>query len=205
MWGRSVPARRADVPALGDVDLHEGAMLAAQAAEGVERLDHARALRPAAAGAAGQGDHRHRALRPMRPCPDRARRAGALWARRSPVQAEIVDLAGRHILDGAADGQPVLGQADTPAAQVGLDLRMLRAVEAVLIEQRGQALPLSLRWTSASGSSRSKSASTIPARRGLVRRRGPEAGKLGAAEGRKAMLLMAQQDRARSGRSSRGA
>ena len=44
--------------ALGQMDLEEAAALAAQPAERIERLDHARALGPAAADAAGQRDDR---------------------------------------------------------------------------------------------------------------------------------------------------
>src|ERR1051325_3653984 len=44
-------------PALGKVRLHESAMLPREVAERMQRLDDARALRPAAAGAGGEGDH----------------------------------------------------------------------------------------------------------------------------------------------------
>jgi hypothetical protein len=43
-----------------------------------------------------------------------------------------------HVLDFAAHRQPVLGQADSPAPQIGLNRFVLNAVKAVLIEQRGQ-------------------------------------------------------------------
>ena len=55
------PDQAADAAALGEVHLEEAAMLPAQPAERVQRLHHARALRPAAADPAGQGDDRHRA------------------------------------------------------------------------------------------------------------------------------------------------
>src|ERR1035438_267862 len=53
-----------DTAALGQVRLHEGAVAAAQLAERVQGLDHARALRPAAAGAGGQGNYRQHAILP---------------------------------------------------------------------------------------------------------------------------------------------
>ena len=55
--GSGVPASATDAPALGEVDFDEGAMAAAESAEGMQRLDDARALRPTAADAAGQRHH----------------------------------------------------------------------------------------------------------------------------------------------------
>ena len=40
-----------------------------------------------------------------------------------------------HVFDAAADRQTVLCQTDAAAPQVGLDLLMLHAVEAVPVEQ----------------------------------------------------------------------
>ena len=52
----------------------------------------------------------------------------------------IDHVAGLHVFDAAAGRQAVLRQADAAAAQIGADLLVLRAVEAVPFEQRGQAL-----------------------------------------------------------------
>ena len=43
-----------------------------------------------------------------------------------------------HVLNLRADRQAVLGQADAAAFEIGADLLVLRAVEAVAFEQRGQ-------------------------------------------------------------------
>ncbi len=44
------------------------------------------------------------------------------------------------VFDAAAGGQPVLRQTDAAVAQVGADLLVLDAIEAVVLEQLGQAL-----------------------------------------------------------------
>ena len=55
--GQRRAAEAAEAAALGQMDFEESAMPAAQLAEGVERLDDARAFGPAAADSAGEGDH----------------------------------------------------------------------------------------------------------------------------------------------------
>jgi hypothetical protein len=53
-WGAGGLAR---ATAFGEVDFEEGTVLSGEAAERIERLDHARALRPARCGTGREGDH----------------------------------------------------------------------------------------------------------------------------------------------------
>jgi len=115
---------------LGQMRLDERAVLAVQLAEGVQGLDHAGALRPAAPDAAGQSHDGHFAA-----------------AQRLPASRECVGIrldgrvdriAGPHVRDPRRHRQPVLRQADAPCAQVMPDLFVLRTVEAVASQQRVQ-------------------------------------------------------------------
>ena len=132
--GEDVRQRRAglarNAPALGQVRFDEGAVAPAQFAERMQRLDHARALGPAAAGAGGQGDHRHLAV--PQGLQAELLRARAQALRRSVASTTSLVL---HVLDDRAGGQPVLGQADAAVFEVGADLLVLDAVKAVLLEQ----------------------------------------------------------------------
>ena len=55
--GQRETSLASDAAALGEVRLDEGAVLSAKFAERMERFDHARALRPAAARARREGDN----------------------------------------------------------------------------------------------------------------------------------------------------
>ena len=118
-------ALAAHAQALGQMRFDEVAMPSAQLAEGIERLDHAGALRPATAHAAGQGDHGDTPF------------GQRLHAQRAMPRIEFI---GRGIFDVARDRQTILRQTNAAGAQVGLDLLVLHAVEAVGFEQCFQAL-----------------------------------------------------------------
>ena len=62
MCGIGVPASRPCLAAFGQMQFDEIAMFAAQLDKGIDRFDHACALGPAAAGAAGQRDDGHSPL-----------------------------------------------------------------------------------------------------------------------------------------------
>ncbi len=127
-----------DAAGLGEVGLDEGAVAAGEPAERVQGLDHAGALRPAAPGAGGQRHHGD--LAPSQ--------RGEPSLAEPAVPGERV--RGHHVLrpdvlDHRARRQAVLGQADAAVAQVGADLLVLGAVEAVLLQELGEgALALGL-------------------------------------------------------------
>ena len=94
--------------------------LPAKRAKGVEGLDDAGAGGPAAADAAGQGEHGH------------ATAADGVRAARAVGAGFILDhVAGADFLDLGVDGQPVARQADAARAQVVAQPLVLHSVEAV--------------------------------------------------------------------------
>ena len=118
--------------ALGKMHFDEAAVPAAQLRERVERLHHAGPLGPAASHAARQRDHGHGAGRQR----VHARLAVMLGQRARGIQ-EIVRAG---VFDAAARRKAVLRQADAAAAQVGLDLLVLHAVEPVSFQKALEAL-----------------------------------------------------------------
>ena len=119
-------ALAAHAQALGQVHFDEVAMPAAELAERIERLDHARALGPAAAHAAGQRDHGDTPF------------GQRLHAQRSRCRGSSSSGTASSIW--LRDRQAILRQADAAGAQIGLDLLVLHAVEPVGFEQCFQAL-----------------------------------------------------------------
>src|SRR5690348_7946542 len=100
--------------------LDKAPMPSAELAERIQRLDDTRALRPAASHTAGERNHRHAAL---------GERLHAGFA--MPAVADV----GLGVLDLTGDGQSILRQPDAPRTKVALDLLVLRAVEAIAVEQ----------------------------------------------------------------------
>ena len=183
--------QRAGAAALGQVHLDEVAVLAAHAGKGIERLDHAGALGPATAGAARQRHHRHRAIR-QRVHAERAQLLRLALGKPRYVH----DIARRHILDRGAHRQPVLRQADAPAAQVGADLLVLHAVEAVGVEQRRERLLAAILAVALRQQAVEERLHHAGQRR--LRACGCAKGiQLGAAEGGECALFVAQQARHR--------
>ena len=121
----------AGAQALGEVDLDEAAVAAAELAERVEGLDHARALGPAAAHAAGERNHGDAAG-----C-ERflAGAAAGLGDLRGLGQ-----VAGADVFDDGVHRQAVLRQANAAGAHVGLDLSVLHGVETVLLQHGLQGM-----------------------------------------------------------------
>src|SRR5674476_1080410 len=114
----------AHAQALGQMHFDEVAMPPAELAERIERLDRTRALGPAAAHAAGQGDHGDTSF---------GQRLHAALAMPG------VEFVRSGIFDAAADRQAILRQANAAGTQIGLDPLMLHAVEPVGFEQCFQA------------------------------------------------------------------
>ena len=154
----------ADAAALGEVRFNEGPVRAVEFAERMQRLHHARALRPAAAHAGGERDHGEFAAREG----GEAGFAKFLRQRRGGVQ----DIRVVHVLDIGAGGQAVLREADAAVFQIVANLLVLHAVEAVLFEQFGEALLLAaFAFSSAAADGRTAFASCrqIPDARGRRR------------------------------------
>ena len=126
------PLARPDAQALGQVHFDEAAVPAAQLRERVERLHHAGPLGPAASHAARQGDHGHGAGR------QRVHARLAITLRQPVSGVQQVVRAG--IFDAATRRKAVLRQADAAAAQIGLNLLVLHAVESVSFQKALEAL-----------------------------------------------------------------
>jgi hypothetical protein len=120
-------ANPADAPALGQMHFQKCAMASAEFAERMQRLDRARALRPAAARARRQRDHGHFTRR------QRGHARFQIFLRQLARGVEHVAFG--HVLNLRADWQTVLRQADAARFQIRADLLVLRAVEAVAFEQ----------------------------------------------------------------------
>jgi hypothetical protein len=116
-------------PAFGQVDLDEIAVLSAEAAEGMQGLDHAGPLRPAASRPGGQGQHGHRAGGQ-----GRLAQPAALAVDRAAGRA-VEELVAGDVLDRAGGGQAVLRQPDAAGAKVGADLLVQLRIEAVFLQE----------------------------------------------------------------------
>ncbi len=121
----------AGAAALGQVDFDEAAVAAAHLGERVQGLDDAGTTSPAAARSSGERDDRDLS------------RSQSLEAERAAAIGKagygIADIAGRGVLDRCTGCQAILRETDAAGAQVGLDLLVLSAVEAVAVEQFVQA------------------------------------------------------------------
>src|SRR5579872_3157409 len=109
------------------MDLHEGAMPAAEPREGVKRFYNAGALCPAAADAGRQTHYGD------------AAGGDCLRAQRDALLRHAADrvehVARLRVANVAADRKAVLGQADAPMPQVLPDPLVLHGIEAVLPQQ----------------------------------------------------------------------
>ena len=132
--GMSAPKARAVRARLGQMHLDEVAVAAAEAGERMQALDHAGALGPAAAHAGGVGHHGHL------PGAQRGLAVPAAVRRRPPAASNSASAGTSSIF--VLGRQPVHGETDAPAAQVGADLLVLRAVEAVFGQQLVEAAGL---------------------------------------------------------------
>ena len=130
MCGTAQPHRIGRAAALGQVDLQEAAVAPGETAEGMQGLDHAGPLRPAAARPGRQGDDGHLARGQRRRTAARQCVIGAAGA----VAASITSSAA-HVFDHGAGRQAVLGQPDAAGPQVGADLLVQLGIETVLLEQ----------------------------------------------------------------------
>ena len=110
------PGLRGDPAALGQMDLEEVAILAVEAAEGVQGLDHAGPLAPTASAPRRQGQHGHFAPRKGRPT-----KAAATVIGQARLGA-VNDVPVRDVFDDRIGRQPVLGQADASRPQIEQDL-----------------------------------------------------------------------------------
>ena len=127
--GTAVP-KAADAAALGQVDFEEVAMPAAESAEGVQCLDHAGALGPAAAVPAGQRQHGHS------PAARAALAAGGGSRHRARLVRRAIDhVARRRRLRSRCWPAAGSGPGRSGRAQVGADPLVLFGVEAVFFEQ----------------------------------------------------------------------
>ena len=106
-------AERADAPALREMHLEKVRCRPPSLAERMQRLDHARALRPAAADAGGERDDRDFA------CAQRFESAARGSCPGKPLGGVEIDVSGAHVLDDGARRQAVLRQADAPVPQIG--------------------------------------------------------------------------------------
>jgi hypothetical protein len=121
-----------DAAAFGQVRLDEGPVGAGKFTEWMQRLDHAGALGPAAAGTGSQGDHGKFST-------GQSRQAGGaqFWCRRP---ASVQNIGWLDVLDLGAGRETVLGEADAAVFQILAHLLVLPAVETVLLQQLRQAL-----------------------------------------------------------------
>ena len=174
----------AGAQALGQVDFHKAAMAAAQPAERVERLHHARALGPAAADAAGQRYHRH----------------APLASASSPVAAIVLRDTRRSVRQVAGldvfecRSRPANGSAPGRCGRHADRLESARAatrVETVSLEQRAPGCRASAVFASRGRAAAGGRTAAAPCRAnsGSVAAGGGEAVQLGAARGRKQARL----------------
>ena len=131
--GQRCARQPARAPALGQMNLNKVPMTPPQPRKWVERFDHTRPLRPAAASPPSQRDHRH-SPRPQRRQPSLPQR------RRLCQMPALRHITSRHILDHRTHRQPVLRQPNAPAAQVGTNLLVLHPVKPILVQQGSQVL-----------------------------------------------------------------
>jgi len=126
------PAGAARPQAFGQMHFDEAAVPAAQLRERVERLHYPRPLRPTASDAARQRDHGHgTGCQRVHAC---------LAIVRGKGTCGIQEVVRGGVFDAAARWKAVLRQPDAAAAQIGLDLLVLRAVEPVRFQKPFEAL-----------------------------------------------------------------
>ena len=108
--------------AFGEMNFEKRTMLSGEFAERIQRLDHARAMRPAASRAARQRHDRHASA-----C--QRIQADLAVCFRQPLRG-VVNIVSGDIFDMRADRQPVLRKADAAIAQIAPNLFMLDAIKA---------------------------------------------------------------------------
>ena len=116
--------------AFGQMRLEERPVPAGQPGERMQRLDHAGALRPAAAHAGGQRHHGRLAA------PQRLEAGLGVFA--GDAAPGVGHVPGQHVLDHARRRQAVLRQADQAPAQVVANAFVLPAIETECFQQAGE-------------------------------------------------------------------